>query len=83
MTEREALESMVRQFAHWNDAVGGYTTGGFSALEDAFEVIGWDDPHPAPEARCYKCKRQSTIGTPTAEGYRWSCSDHAPAWTGR
>jgi hypothetical protein len=82
MSEREALESMVHQFAHWDDKAGGYTTGGLSALEDAFHVLGWDDPHPYPEGRCHRCKRQGTIGTPTKDGYKWSCHEHAPKWTG-
>ena len=83
---QDALESMVCQFAYWSEGVGGYTTGGLSALEEAFEVLGWEDPHPAPEARCDEpgCMKQRTCGTPkiqgmgTAEGgeYRWTCHDH-------
>jgi hypothetical protein len=38
VTEREALEGMVTQYAYWSDSAGGYTTGGLSALEDAFAV---------------------------------------------
>jgi hypothetical protein len=77
-----ALENMVRQFATWNDRVGGYATGGLSALEDAFDALGWDDPHPAPEAECWEpgCHRQATSGTPVAlpERYRWTCFAHRP-----
>jgi hypothetical protein len=44
---KEELESMVWQFAYrslkGNRLV--LTTGGLSALEGAFEVLGWDDPH--------------------------------------
>jgi hypothetical protein len=36
----EALDGMVRQFAYWSDTRGGYTTGGLSALEDAFDDWG-------------------------------------------
>lgn len=82
MSEREALEAMVHQFAYWDDKAGGYTTGGLSALEDAFEVLGWDDPHPYPSGRCHRCKRQATVGTPSKAGYKWSCHEHAPKWTG-
>jgi hypothetical protein len=52
MTPIEALEGMVYQFAYWSDTAGGFCTGGLSALEDAFEVLGWEDPHPVPEVRC-------------------------------
>jgi len=41
---RDALEDMCHQFGY---EVGqtGITTGGLSALEHAFDVLGWDDPH--------------------------------------
>ena len=80
MTTAEALDSMVRQFAYWSDVAGGYTTGGLSALEDAFEVLGWDDPQPAPEARCDepRCMKQATSGTPARTGYRHTCYPHRP-----
>ena len=86
--ERDALESMVRQFAHWSDTAGGYWTGGLSALEEAFDVLGWSDPMPAPEARCDEpgCMRQISCGTPTpvgtygaaSTGYRRTCGEHRP-----
>lgn len=65
-----ALENMVRQFAVWSDLAGGYVTGGLSALEEAFDALGWEDPHPAPEARCQapRCTRQATCGTPVEGG---------------
>lgn len=77
-TERDALESMVRQFAYWSDGVGGYWTGGLSALEEAFDVLGWDDPHPQPDARCDEpqCMAQRTCGIPTPAGYRSVCGEH-------
>jgi hypothetical protein len=41
---RDALESMVRQYANWLPGpTGGYWTGGMSALEEAFEALGWED----------------------------------------
>lgn len=85
--EREALEGMVTQFAYWSESAGGYHTGGLSALEDAFDVLGWDDPHPAPEARCDEpgCMAQATCGWPTRPGgtgpnggYRRTCGPHMP-----
>ncbi len=57
---RDALESMVSQFAYrsirprrkWYQLLLG--TGGFSALEEAFDAFGWQDPHvvvdPSPGA---------------------------------
>lgn len=78
----DALEGMVTQFAYWRDDVGGYTTGGLSALEYAFTILGWDDPHPAPEVQCGMggCKKLATMGTraPMPERYRRSCWDHQP-----
>lgn len=44
---KEALESMVWQFGY-RGTVGGklaITNGGLSALEEAFEALGWDNPH--------------------------------------
>ena len=77
---RDALEGMVRQFAYWSDKAGGYCTGGLSALEDAFDALGWDDPYPAPSARCDEpgCMKQATCGSPSPTGYRWTCFDHRP-----
>ena len=77
---KDALESMCYQFGYWNDAKGGLTTGGLSALEDAFDALGWDDPHLVPEMCCDEpgCKRQANCGTPTATGYRRTCGEHCP-----
>jgi len=43
---REALEDMVYQFAYSRTQDGEViiSTGGLSALEDAFETLGWPDP---------------------------------------
>ncbi len=78
MNAHEALEGMVHQFAHWHGGVGGYTTGGLSALEDAFEALGWEDPHPYPKGRCDEpdCMEQATCGWPTSGGYRRTCGKH-------
>lgn len=51
MTALEALEDMVYQFGYRGvkDNRPMITTGGLSALESAFEALGWDDPHYVPE----------------------------------
>lgn len=40
----DALIGMVQQFAFRTDK-GALWTGGLSALEEAFEVLDWEDPH--------------------------------------
>jgi hypothetical protein len=75
----DALDDMVRQFAYTGG--GTRTTGGLSALEHAFDVLGLDDPHPlAPEEMCDEpgCKEEITCGTPTPTGYRRTCGKHLP-----
>ncbi len=49
---RETVEDLVRQFAYPTivDGVPALTTGGLSALEGAFRVLGWDDPHMVEDA---------------------------------
>jgi hypothetical protein len=72
---RDALEAMVRQFAYWTDGKGGSLwTGGLSTLEDAFDLLGWDDPHPVPDMACDEpgCSKQGTCGWPSENGYRWT-----------
>jgi len=78
---QEALEGMCYQFGYWSDGVGGVGTGGLSALELAFEFLGWGDPHPVPEMRCKVegCLKQNTVGWPCLdEGHRYhrTCGDH-------
>jgi hypothetical protein len=72
----EALENMAWQFAYYN--AGTLTTGGLSALEEAFEVLGWDDPHPAPGRLCDEpdCTNEGTCGWPSPTGYRQTCFGH-------
>lgn len=76
----DVLRSMVIQYGdHLNGPRIG--TGGMSALEGAFEALGWDDPHSVEsEYGCDEpgCDRWVTRGTPTPNGYRSTCSDHAP-----
>jgi hypothetical protein len=74
----DALESMVQQFAYEVDGPPRLSTGGLSALEEAFEVLEWDDPHPVPERGCQMpgCEQMGTCGTPTPDGYKRVCGDH-------
>lgn len=74
---RAALEDMVYQFAYPNDD-GGITTGGLSALERAFDVLGWSDPHETPDLTCDEpgCRKHISCGWPSKQGYRQTCSDH-------
>lgn len=75
---KDALEDMVRQFAYYGN--GAYFTGGLSALEHAFGVLGWEDPQPDDSCKCDSdgCGEQATCGTPTLTKYRWTCSKHLP-----
>lgn len=79
---REALEDMCHQFAYDGKNADGPTlyTGGLSALEGAFDALGWDDPYPIPDSKCDDpgCTARVTCGTPTDSGYRRTCSEHAP-----
>ena len=70
---KEALLDMVCQFAcHCQDKQRGlpaFTSGGLSALEHAFDVLGWDDPMPCPENKCFLCNEWATCGTPMPKNY--------------
>jgi len=75
-----AIEDLAYQFAY-DGRAGTITTGGLSALETAFACLGWDDPHPLPDAMLCEepgCHERATCGTPTEKGYRTTCSKHAP-----
>lgn len=81
---KEALEDMVWQFRHRgtkNNQPVIYT-GGLSALEGAFEALGWDDPHYLPDAEGYCCEIEGCVG-PDTSGLIWAglylrlCSKHA------
>ncbi len=79
---RDALMSMVQQFAYWGQqgGVGGYVNGGLSALEEAFDILGYDEFIPAPDAECCAsgCHSKANCGTPTSDGYEWTCGKHVP-----
>lgn len=76
-TLRDALDNMVRQFAC--TANGKRSTGGLSALEQAFEVLGLDDPHSLDTKEiCDEpgCNAPRTCGWPSSAGYRNTCGKH-------
>ena len=77
---QEVIEDLCYQFCGWDDRIGGLTTDGLGPLEQAFFVLGWDDPHPVQELCCDEpgCKKRITCGTPTATGYRSTCGQHRP-----
>lgn len=80
-----ALEDMAWQFAYRgrtdDDLI--YTTGGLSALEHAFDVLGWDDPHKVEfdgnGCEWGDCGEWVSGGMPTDGGYLRLCSDHLVA----
>ncbi len=92
MNCRDALESMVWQFGYRGVGNGKpiIWTGGLSALEEAFEALGWDDPHDLPEEGCtcdvVGCLEPDTCGMHWAKGddmYLRLCSKHAEdSWEG-
>lgn len=79
---RAALEGLAWQFAVRGSGPDGLTlsTGGLSALEDAFAALGWTDPQPVPDAGLAcdvpGCRRWSTSGRATASGYQRVCDQH-------
>lgn len=78
---RDALEDMCYQFAYDGTRDGGptLTTGGLSALEGAFRLLGWEDPHPIPHARCDEpgCPQRAACGWPDKNNrYRRTCTEH-------
>lgn len=82
--ERDALESMVWQFAYRSTRAGKLIlgSGGMSALEQAFEVLGWDDPYEVPDengviCEWADCRKWASTGIPFRDGpYLRLCGDH-------
>lgn len=77
---REVVGDLCVQFAYRCKCNGRLAlhTGGLSALEGAFHLLGWDDPHPFTEAECERngCHEEATCGTPTPDGYKRLCWEH-------
>lgn len=81
---KEALEDMVFQFGHRGvkNKKPMIWTGGLSALEEAFEVLGWDNPHYLPEqgytCEVVGCMEADTCGTHWGDNklYLRLCSKH-------
>lgn len=73
---REVIEDLVCQFAPYN---GGYVTGGLSALEAAFDYLGWTEPRRVHEVECDEpgCKVLATCGWSSKGGYRRTCYQHS------
>ena len=81
---KDALEDMVYQFAYQWDGSGNRPpslgTGGLSALEYAFRVLGWPDPCPQPDSSCdiKRCQKWPQAGIPFQNGdYLNVCSEHS------
>ena len=87
MTQREeelesALADMCWQFGYRGTIKGKreLNTGGLSALEGAFDTLGWDDPYyPETSQGCSKpdCAEWATAGGPHETGYYFTCSRHS------
>ena len=77
---REFAKDVVYQFGcYWvNGGRLHITHGGLSTLEWAFDILGWDDPHPVPECECEidGCHEHATCGAPTNDGYKRMCGKH-------
>jgi hypothetical protein len=97
---REALEGMVDQFAYRiRSKEGGraFWSGGLSALEQAFHVLGWADPHEVSDGACeiagchdwatcvgpYPRSRAKANTDPNMIGFGFLCTNHYFAWSGR
>ena len=82
INDKEALEEMVWQFGYRSVHNGkpAIHTGGLSALESAFDTLGWDDPHYLPEEGCtcevVGCMEADTCGVHWGELYLRLCSEH-------
>ena len=74
---RSALESMVDQFASVHH--GMIHSHGLSALEEAFEALGIEDPSEAPSHLvCDEpgCGKVIATAWPSETGYRRTCGEH-------
>ena len=77
---REFAADVAYQFGYYcqNEGRLHITHGGLSTLEWAFDILGWENPHPVPECECEidGCHEHATCGAPTADGYKRMCGRH-------
>lgn len=77
---REFAQDVAYQFGYYCQHKGRLhiTHGGLSTLEWAFDILGWENPHPVPECECEidGCHEHATCGAPTADGYKRMCGRH-------
>lgn len=77
---REFAQEVAYQFGYYCQNGGRLhiTHGGLSTLEQAFDILGWENPHPVPECECEidGCHEHATCGAPTADGYKRMCGKH-------
>jgi hypothetical protein len=83
---KEFAEDVVYQFGYYCQNGGRLhiTHGGLSTLEHAFDILGWENPHPIPECECdiEGCHEHATCGMPTADGYKRVCGKHCAKMDG-
>jgi hypothetical protein len=77
---QEFAGDVVYQFGYYGQYDGRLHIchGGLSTLKWAFGILGWDNPHPAPEFECEidGCHEHATCGAPTSDGYKRMCGKH-------
>ena len=77
---REFASDVAYQFGYYCQHKGRLhiTHGGLSTLEWAFDILGWENPHPVPECECEidGCHEHGTCGANTADGYKRMCGKH-------
>ena len=77
---REFAKDVAYQFGYYCQNGGRLhiTHGGLSTLEWAFDILGWENPHPVPECECEidGCHEHATCGATTADGYKRMCGRH-------
>ena len=73
-------EDVAYQFGHYFPIkdILYLSTCGLSTLESAFDILGWNDPHPVPECECEVpgCHEYANCGTKTKDGYKRVCGKH-------
>lgn len=77
---REFAKDVAHQFGYHTQHNGrlALTHGGLSTLEWAFQILGWESPHPDPENECQYggCHHYASCGTLTKDGYKRVCGHH-------